>query len=95
MYDEPNRMAWKLSAVAALVLLFCGPRHASAQQTVFDKPPSEIGQNATRVSEPPRLQIDETSFDFGNKDEGEIVRHAFKVRNLGSGELRINQVNPG
>jgi hypothetical protein len=81
--------------MAALMLLFCGFRHASAQQTVFEKPPAEIGQNASRVSEPPRLQIDETSFDFGTIDEGEIVRHAFKMRNLGSGELQITRVNPG
>ena len=95
MCYEPRRLARTLSIVAALVLVSCGSRHASAQQTVFDKPASETSQNASQASQLPRLQIDETSFDFGTVDEGEIVRHAFKVRNLGSGELQIARVNPG
>ena len=95
MCYEPKRLARTLSIATALVLLTLGPRHASAKQTVFDKPAPETGQNASQASQPPRLQIDETSFDFGTIDEGEIVRHAFKVRNLGSGELQITRVTPG
>ena len=97
MCDESKGLAWTLSILVALVFLSGGPCHASAQQTIFDKSPSEVGQNASRVSEPPRLQIDETSFDFGtiSIDQAGIVRHPFKVRNLGSGELQIMRVTPG
>jgi hypothetical protein len=95
MCYESKGLARTLSIVVALLLLSCGPHHAPAQQTVFDKPAPETAPNAPQASAPPRVQIDETSFDFGTVDEGEIVRHAFKVRNLGSGELQIARVNPG
>jgi hypothetical protein len=42
----------------------------------------------------PRLQLTETSFDFGEALEGSTVSHDFSVSNTGSAVLKIDQVGP-
>ncbi len=87
--------AWKPILVAVSMLLICGVRFAQAQQTPPGKTSRESAQNTTQANQPPQLQADETSFDFGEVKEGEVIRHDFVVKNLGTGELQITRVNPG
>jgi hypothetical protein len=79
--------------VSLLVLLYGAPS-AFGQQTTFPAPPSEGARDVANAIEP-RVKADEVSFDFGEVGEGETVRHDFKVKNLGLGELQITQVSPG
>lgn len=44
--------------------------------------------------EGPHMQLDETTFDFGEVLEGSIVSHDFIVSNIGTGVLKIDQVGP-
>jgi hypothetical protein len=87
--------AWALVVVVVLVLLSGGLCYGSAQQTAPGKPSPEAAQNASTTNPPPALQMGETSFDFGDVDEGETIRHDFKVKNTGAGELQITRVSPG
>ncbi|MEJ2365443.1 MAG: hypothetical protein P8075_09400 [Deltaproteobacteria bacterium] len=43
----------------------------------------------------PVVEIPSPRYDAGSHWEGEVVTHAFKVKNTGSSELRILSVKPG
>lgn len=43
----------------------------------------------------PLLVMEETSFDFKEVREGEVLEHAFKVMNKGGLTLAIDKVQPG
>ena len=43
----------------------------------------------------PVVEIPSLRFDAGAHWEGEVVSHAFEVRNSGNGELKILRVKPG
>ena len=64
------------------------------------EPPKAASQqqagSAVASSGVPSMEVPETSYDFGAvKDtEGEVV-HSFKIKNVGTGVLRINKVLPG
>lgn len=45
-----------------------------------------------KILEKPKIVFEEKIFDFGKIYIGEIVKHGFKFRNQGSGELIINSV---
>lgn len=44
---------------------------------------------------PPKMVIDSFSHDFGEVVGGTPLRHAFKVKNVGKGVLKIESVVPG
>lgn len=46
------------------------------------------------AKEVPRIQLGETTFDFGEVKEGSIVSHDFIVENVGNADLKIEQVGP-
>jgi len=41
------------------------------------------------------MVFEETDFDAGQVLQGEIIEHAFTVRNSGDQALEIHKVNPG
>jgi hypothetical protein len=41
------------------------------------------------------VELSETIFDFGVVTEGGVYIHAFKIRNTGTGVLKIKKVSPG
>ncbi|RLB31632.1 MAG: hypothetical protein DRH20_15565 [Deltaproteobacteria bacterium] len=43
----------------------------------------------------PRMVLKETTFDFKEVDEGEIIEHSFVVLNQGDQPLQISRVKPG
>jgi hypothetical protein len=43
----------------------------------------------------PALEVPEAYFDFGEVKEGTDYRHAFVIRNKGTGVLEIKKVQPG
>jgi len=43
----------------------------------------------------PRMALKEWAFDFKEVREGEVISHAFEVRNEGDQVLKIVQVKPG
>jgi hypothetical protein len=57
-----------------------------------------LGQNgkpaAGQGGLPPKIVIESPSYDFGEIKAGTPLRHTFKVRNEGKGELRILNVAP-
>lgn len=40
----------------------------------------------------PKMQFEETSYDFGTVPQGTAVKHVFKFKNVGTDTLRIAQV---
>jgi len=51
--------------------------------------------DASVTAEPPSIEIPESTYDFGEIQEGTEIKHAFTVKNSGGGPLEINQVRPG
>lgn len=43
----------------------------------------------------PKMVLETKSFDFKEVDEGEQLKHTFKVRNVGDQPLEIKNVKPG
>ncbi len=41
----------------------------------------------------PRLQFDETAFDFGRINEGKVAEHIFRFTNAGTDTLKITKVD--
>lgn len=64
------------------------------------EPPGAVSQqlagSAVASSGVPTIEVPETSYDAGvvKDTEGEVV-HSFKIKNVGTGVLRINKVLPG
>ena len=43
----------------------------------------------------PVIEVDTTTYEFGQVSQGEVVTHDFKVFNRGDAVLEIKQVKPG
>lgn len=43
----------------------------------------------------PSAMIEQTRYEFGEIYEQKSYKHTFKIKNSGTGELRIDQVKPG
>ena len=79
----------RISAPAATlaIALLLAPA-LRAQDEGFGPPPPPVVAG-------PKLVLPETSFDWGSVLQGEVVEHAFTVRNEGTSLLQITQVQPG
>lgn len=43
----------------------------------------------------PKMVVDSLTHDFGEVVGGQPLRHAFKIKNVGKGVLKIESVTPG
>ncbi len=94
MYRNNGRLPRTLLAVITFALLLYGWQTALAQPSSLPQPSSDAGSAPGNVNQP-RVEVAETAFNSGEVEEGETIRHDFKVRNSGLAELQITQVNPG
>ena len=77
------------SMLCALVLVIVVAAFAPAQENRADP-----GGDAVDVPMA-QLVVDELSHDFGDVRPGTILRWAFKIKNVGTANLRIRDVKPG
>ena len=73
----------RIIAAFALALLFALPAAAQEKRT-----PNQAG-------DAPKLVIMELVHDFGEVKAGTPLRHSFKIKNEGKGDLLIQSVTPG
>ncbi len=57
--------------------------------------PTEQEIAEARTNGAPAVEIPETTFDFGLVSQENTYIHAFKIRNIGTGVLRIKKIMPG
>jgi hypothetical protein len=90
---------WKLQrtllAAITLALLFCSWQTSLAQPSQLPQSSADAGSGGPGNVNQPRVEVAESVFNYGEVEEGETIRHDFKVRNSGLAELQISQVNPG
>lgn len=60
---------------------------------------SALGQDKAATDKPtdkaaPKLSVDNAKFESGKVNEGEEVKHVFKIKNVGAAELVILNVSP-
>ena len=68
--------------------------HQETAKAQTNKTPTQ--EIATEQSDgTPTVELSETIFDFGVVTEGGVYIHAFKIRNTGTGVLKIKKVSPG
>jgi hypothetical protein len=80
--------------VALLTVGACYSLQAAPQQS-DPIPQARDGVVATGTqAEAPKIEFQETSFDFGRVFAGELVRHEFVFTNMGSSVLQIFEVMP-
>ena len=84
-----NPFRWRAAIYLWLFGLFCtlsvGSSNSFSQQNT--SAPPNPGEASSMV-------ISETTFDFGQVDEGSEVTHDYIVRNAGKAELQITKVTP-
>ncbi|NOY64489.1 MAG: DUF1573 domain-containing protein [Nitrospirae bacterium] len=51
-------------------------------------------QGRVEISESPKIEFRDTTYDFGSVNEGEIVSHDFVFRNNGKKMLSIEKIIP-
>jgi Protein of unknown function (DUF1573) len=76
-------MKW-MKSIAALMMLLLAAGAAIAQEN----PPKPNGGT-------PKLVIESPMHDFGEVKSGAPLRYAFKVKNEGTADLLIQNVQPG
>jgi hypothetical protein len=81
---------WSVGVFFLCIWVMCihwaaGPREIAAQ----------VNESSTGIpTEASSIVLSETSFDFGEVDEGSVVSHDFIVKNTGKAELQISKVRP-
>jgi peroxiredoxin len=75
------------------VSLDSGTHSVGSRSATSDLPASgsEMSGSA-RLADAPKISVDEPSFDFGDRDTGTMVQHAFTIKNEGQGTLSIDRV---
>jgi hypothetical protein len=92
-----------LSFSVAFLLFACDQKTASSDQQTTDNtatstaavPTSSQSTPATDVnatSEVAKMEFDAIQHDFGNLKEGDIVKHTYKFKNVGTAPLIISNV---
>ena len=71
-----------LLAVTAIIALWQAPGLAQDNASLAD----------TKL---PRIQVSETSFDFGRVTQGSSISHIFWIKNVGADTLYIRDIKPG
>ncbi|BBO34287.1 DUF1573 domain-containing protein [Lacipirellula parvula] len=71
-----------------------GRRSDAAGSTIEDSELDNVRrqENSRSLPSSPRVEIDDRIFDFGERDAGDVVEHAFKLTNSGQETLLINRV---
>lgn len=76
-----------LGAIVAIGFTSCKNK---ASDKVKDENVTEVAQRDAEKGEHPTMSFEESSFDFGTIDEGDVVTHAFKFTNTGDAPLIIS-----
>jgi len=71
------------------------PAFAIGKQQIDETPQQAEQKTDGPGSGQPAIAIDAAIFDAGEVMEGDIVTHAFTVKNTGAGLLNISAVKPG
>lgn len=66
-----------------------------SKETTPDREKVEEQQEKVPAQDQPRITFDSTKYDAGEVWEGDIVSHAFIVKNTGTAQLNILTVRPG
>ena len=78
----------RVFSALALALLLSLAAVAQSSKSPDEAKPAQKGP-------PPKMVIDSLTHDFGEVIGGQPLRHIFKVKNEGKGELVIESVVPG
>ncbi len=75
-----------LTSLVSLWLSACGDDPVSCDNTEVDTDTTEIG---------PRMDIPESSFEFGYVPQYSTISHVFWLHSTGDDTLRIDSIKPG
>ena len=81
-------MKYLITLLVSLTLMSCGSSDKKIITTELVNSPLTANKNAEEVSAP-NIEMLETSFDFGEIQQGESVTHEFILKNSGDAELII------
>jgi hypothetical protein len=83
-----------LTHIVLIFLALCWHVSSFAAQPQPSDPVQPAKGSPASTQDVPRMQLIETTFDLGEVMEGSIVSHDFIVWNIGTAELKIDQVGP-
>lgn len=77
-------------------LLFAGNVSAQADKVVKPKtsPGLQVSTPAEKTTPPTKIEFTETSYDFGEIKQGDVVEHTFVFKNVGDNDLILKNVKP-
>ncbi|MGC9967138.1 MAG: hypothetical protein ABSE08_17200 [Syntrophobacteraceae bacterium] len=71
------------------------PRQQEVAQAQTNVAPAQQVAPVAQPNGTPSVELSETVFDFGLVSDGTDYLHAFKIRNVGTGDLVIKKILPG
>jgi|SRR5699024_3561962 len=98
-----KKVVLMLAAVAAISFTSCKNNKTSDKMSDNTAKSEEMAKNANdekaskddnATNKYPELTFDESSYDFGTIDEGEIVQHEFTFTNTGDAPLKVMKARP-
>lgn len=76
-----------LAAIVAIGFTSCKNK---ASDKVKDENMAQSANQDAKKGQFPKMDFEESSFDFGTINEGDVVKHAFKFTNTGDAPLKIS-----
>ena len=80
---------------AALSIQHLWAEERFSKKTLPDQQSAEEKQEKASTQNQPQISIDSTQYDAGEVYEGDVIVHAFTVRNTGTAQLNIEKVKAG
>ncbi|PDH53499.1 MAG: hypothetical protein CNE98_00125 [Bacteroidetes bacterium MED-G17] len=83
-------MRYSLALITIVIVLTACSRQTEIKTNIVEN--SATLQNPEELNRLAKFKFEETEVDFGSINEGEIVEHTFKFKNVGNEDLIITNV---
>ena len=83
-------MRYSLALITIVIVLTACSRQTEIKTNILENSPTL--QNPEELNRLAKFKFEETEVDFGSINEGEIVEHTFKFKNVGNEDLIITNV---
>lgn len=80
---------------ASLSLQHLWAEERFSKKTLPDQQNAEEKKEIVPTQNQPQISLDSTQYDAGEVYEGDVIVHAFTVRNTGTAQLNIEKVKAG
>jgi hypothetical protein len=81
-----KKISFLIVAIAAVMAVSCGGKKNSVDSSLINNPNTANGEANGKLA---KIEFTETSYNFGEIIQGQVVEHVFKFKNTGDNDLVI------